>query len=157
MSSVTNESSFEPSRGEGPVGTGVHVLRRTPGPDGTTTGDVWLTLLFVPVVPFGEWTLERGGAAGSAWRVMQVVRPRLARSAAWVAAGIGALVVSLLPAYVAIVFFMGSKPVELGGLFSSAGAIVGALGWLDQTRERVPLRAAARLLIRRAKSPAGGS
>ncbi len=132
------------------MGTGVHVLRRTRGPAGTTIGDVWMTLLFLPVVPLGEWTMERAEGSGSSWRVTRVARPRLVRSAAWIAAGILAAALALLPAYLAIAFFMGSKPVELGGLFSSAGALVGALGWLDQTRERVTLRDAVRITRRTA-------
>jgi hypothetical protein len=62
----------------------------------------------------------------------------------------------LVPAYVAVTFFMGSTPVELGGLFSSAGAIIGLLGWLDQTRDRVPIRAAVRVLGRAVTSPERG-
>ena len=150
---MTHESSFEPSRGEGPVGTGVHVLRRTRGPAGTTIADVWLTFLFVPVAPFGEWILERGEESGSAWRVTQVRRPHLAKSVAWVAGGVLTVLASVLPAYVAVTFFMGSKPAELGGLFSSAGAIIGALGWLDQTRDRVPFGTATRIAAARPTSP----
>jgi len=154
---VTSDLLLEPSRGEGPVGTGVHLLRRTQGPTGITIADVWLTFLFVPVVPFGEWTMQRGGTSSSSWRVTHVGRPRLSKSVAWVAGGLLAIVMSLLPAYIAVTFFMGSKPVELGGLFSSAGAIIGALGWLDQTRERVPFRAAVRLLGRPAEAPERGA
>ena len=138
------------------MGTGVHVLRRAPGPAGTAVGDVWMTFLFLPVVPLGEWTMERAEGSDASWRVAGVARPRLVESLAWVAAGVLALVAALLPAYLAIAFFMGSRPVELGGLFASAGAIVGALGWLDQTRDRVPLRDAVRIVGRRSK-PAGGS
>ncbi len=128
------------------VGTGVHLLCRNHGPTGVTIADVWLTILFLPVVPFGEWTVERGGASGSSWLVTQIERPRVLRSVAWVAGGIVAAVASLVPAYVAVTFFMGSKPVELAGLFSSAGGIIGTIGWLDQTRERVPFRTALRAL-----------
>jgi hypothetical protein len=128
------------------VGTGVHVLRRRRRADGTTAADVWLTFLFVPVIPLGRWTVEPE-EAGSAWRVTRVARPSLGRSAAWVAGGGLAVLASLLPAWLAVTHFMGSKPAELGGLFSSAGAIIGALGWLDQTRGRVPFRAAVRLAV----------
>jgi hypothetical protein len=139
------------------VGTGVHVLRRRSRPDGTTAADVWLTLLFVPVVPLGQWTVEREEGAGSAWRVTRVARPSLGRSAAWVAGGVLAVLASLLPAWLAVTLLMGSKPAELGGLFSSAGAIVGALGWLDQTRDRVPFRAALRLAAAPPLPPGDGS
>ena len=148
---------FEPRRGEGPVGTGVHLVRRSHGPTGVTIADVWLTFLFLPVVPFGEWTVERGGASRSSWRVAQVRRPHLLRSVAWVAGGVVAILASLLPAYVAVSFFMGSKPAELGGLFASAGAIIGTLGWLDQTRERVPFRTAVRILGRASRGGARGA
>jgi hypothetical protein len=127
----------------------VHLLRRRHGPTGVTSADAWLTFLFLPVVPLGEWALEQGGPSGASWRVTQVRRPRFWRSAAWVAGGVVAILASLVPAYVAVSFFMGSKPAELGGLFASAGAIIGSLGWLDQTRERVPFRAAVGVLGRR--------
>jgi hypothetical protein len=153
---VTNELLLEPSRGEGPVGTGVHVLRRTQGPSGSTIADVWLTVLFVPVVPFGEWTLKPGAASTPSWVVTRVARPHPLASVAWVAAGALAIVSSLLPAYAAITLSMGSKPVELGGLFSSAGAVIAALGWLDETRDRVPFGTAVRVLRRAAKSPGQG-
>jgi hypothetical protein len=153
----TTDLRFEPRRGEGPVGTGVHLLRRTRDSTGVTIADVWLTFLFLPVVPFGEWTVERGGASGSSWLVTRIERPRVMRSVAWVAGGIVAGLVSLVPAYVAVAFFMGSKPAELGGLFSSAGGIIGTIGWLDQTRERVPFRTAVRALARAARSPAQGA
>jgi hypothetical protein len=149
---VTSGASFEAKRGLGPLGTGVHVLGREPGPGAASIGDVWLTLLFVPVVPLGRWTMERQGE--SAWRVTGVAGPRLATSAARVAAGILAAVAVFLPAYVAVALFMGSKPIELGGLFVSAGAVVGVLGWLDATRDRVPLRDALRLARRKTAPPA---
>ena len=154
---MKDELLVEPRRGTGPIGTGVHALRRAKGPSGITIADVWLTVLFVPVVPFGEWTLQRSGASTPSWAVKSVGRPRPSKSVAWVAAGVLAVVSGLLPAYAAITFFMGSKAVELGGLFSSAGAIIGTLGWLDETRERVPLSAALRVLRRAARSPARGS
>jgi len=150
---VTSDLSFEPRRGEGPVGTGVHLLRRTHGPTGVTIADVWLTFLFLPVVPFGEWTVERGGASDPSWLVTQIERPRVLRSVGWVAGGIVAALVSLVPAYVVVAFFMGSKAAGLAGLFSSAGGIIGTIGWLDQTRERVPFRTAVRALARAPRVP----
>jgi hypothetical protein len=148
--------SFEPRRGRGPVGTGVHLLRCTLGPAGTTVADVWLSVLFVPLVPLGRWTLEREGTPGSAWRVTRVGSPHLGRSVAWVAGGLLAALASLLPAWLAVTVFMGSKAAELAGLFSSAGAIIGALGWLDQTRDRVPFGAATRIVAARPSSPGDG-
>ncbi len=139
---------FEPSRGRGPVGTGVHVLRCTPGPAGTTVADVWLTVLFVPLVPLGRWTLQPEGGSGPAWRVTQVAGLHPGKSVAWVAGGLAAAVASLVPAWLAVTLFMGSKPAELAGLLSSAGAIIGALGWLDQTRDRVPIGSTARIVFR---------
>jgi hypothetical protein len=149
--------SFEPRRGSGPVGTGVHLLRCTPGPAGTTVAEVWLTVLFVPLVPLGRWTLGREGTPGSAWRVTRVGSPHLGRSVVWAAGGLLAALASLLPAWLAVTVFMGSKPAELAGLFWSAGAIIGALGWLDQTRDRVPLGTATRILSARPTSPSEGS
>jgi hypothetical protein len=145
---VTTDLSFKPIRGQGPVGTGVHLLRRSHGPSVTTIANAWLTVLFVPVIPFGEWTVNRGSASGSSWLVTHVKRPRFWRSVTWVAGGVLATIASLVPAYCAITFFMGSKAAELGGLFCSAGAIIGTLGWQDQTRERVPFRIAVRALAR---------
>ncbi len=145
--------SFEPRRGRGPVGTGVHLLRCTSGLAGPTVAEVWLTVLFVPLVPLGRWTLQREGAPASAWRVTRVGRPHLGRSVAWVAGGLLAALVSLLPAWLAVTVFMGSKPAELAGLFSSAGAIIGALGWLDLTRDRVPFGTATRIVAARPTSP----
>ena len=150
---VTTDTLFEPKRGEGPVGTGVHLLRRTHGPTGVTIADVWLTFLFLPVVPLGRWTMERGRASSTSWLVTHIARPRFVSSMAWVAGGVVATLVSLVPAYLAITSFMGSKPAELGGLFSSAGAVIGTLGWLDQTRERVPFRPALQVLRGALDSP----
>lgn len=152
----TVTTSFEPMRGKGPVGTGVHVLRRTSGPAGTTVAHVWLTFLFVPVVPLGQWTVEPGAGPGPTWRVLQVGTPHVARSMAWVAGGLLAALASLLPACLAVTFFMGSKPAELAGLFSSAGAMIGTLGWLDEARDRVPLGVAARIVAARLRSPRQG-
>jgi hypothetical protein len=143
---VTSDLSFVPKRGEGPVGTGVHLLRRVHGATGVTIAEVWLTVAFLPFVPFGEWTVERGDASGSPWVVAHIKRPRFLTSLAWVVGGVVAALASLAPAYLVVTFLMGSKPVELGGLFCSAGAIIGTMGWLDQTRERIPFRMAVRAL-----------
>ncbi len=148
--------SFEPKRGRGPVGTGVHLLRCTPGPAGATVADVWVTVLFVPIVPLGRWTLQGEGTPGSAWRVTGVGGPHLGRSMAWIAGGLLAALASLLPAWLAVTVFMGSKPAELAGLFSSAGAIIGALGWLDETRDRVPFGTATRVVAARPRSAREG-
>ncbi len=139
-------TSFEARRGGGPLGTGAHLLRRR----ATATGkvaDAWLTVLFLPVVPLGEWSLERAdpGAAGTgALTVPRVERPRALKSLAWIAGGLVAAVLALAPGYAAISLPLGSKVLELGGIFLSLAAVVGGLGWLDQTRERVPLQAALR-------------
>ena len=75
---------------------------------------------------------------------------------AWVAGGLLAALASLLPAWLAVTVFMGSKTAELAGLFSSAGAIVGALGWLDQTRDRVPFGTATQIVAARPSSTGEG-
>ena len=140
------ELSFLPSRAEGPVGTGVHLLRLTQGTDGIRRADAWLTLLFLPVVPFGEWILERDGRVQSASVIRYVRPPRLLKSILWIVGGIVAAILSLVPAYGALTFLMGSKMAELAGIFGSAGAILGSLGWLDETRDRVPVRVALRAM-----------
>lgn len=142
---MTHDFVLEPSRGRGPVGTGVHLLRRARGAS-EVTAEAWLTVLFVPVLPLGKWSLQPVDASGSSLRVTRVAPPRALKSLAGIAGGMLAIVLAFLPSYVAVGYFMGSKPVELGGLFSSAGAIVGVLGWLDLAGERVPLPAAVRVL-----------
>jgi hypothetical protein len=139
-------TSFEAGRGSGPLGTGVHLLRRRKAASGETA-DAWLTVLFLPVVPFGEWTIERaesGDTGRSVLTVTRVERPRLLKSLAWIAGGLGAAALALAPGYAAISLPLGSKFLELALIFLSLTAVVGGLGWLDQTRERLPLRAALR-------------
>ena len=139
-------TTVAPTRGGGPLGTGVHLLRRRASAAGDVA-DAWLTVLFLPVVPLGEWTLERadpGGVGEGALRVTRVERPRPLKSLTWIAGGIAAAVLAIAPGYAAISLPLGSKVLELGGIFLSLAAVVGGLGWLDQTRERVPLRAALR-------------
>ena len=138
------ELSFRPRRAEGPVGTGVHLLRVTQGASGLVLADAWLTVLFLPVVPLGEWTVEHHSTAEAV--IKQVRPPRPIESALWIAGGVLAAVLSLVPAYGALTFLMGSKMAELTGLFASVGAILGPLGWLDETRDRVPIRVAFRAL-----------
>jgi hypothetical protein len=140
------ELSFAPGRAEGPAGTGVHLLRTTPGAGGVVLADAWLTVLFLPVVPLGEWVLERRGPAEAVSVIRQVRRPRLLESVSWVAGGLLAALLSLVPAYGALTFLMGSKVAELTGMFASVAAILGLLGWLDETRDRVPMGVALRAL-----------
>ena len=150
---MTTGPLFEPTRGVGPVGTGIHLLRQTHLPSGGRVAEAWFTFLFVPLIPVGEWTVDQAGPAGSRRMVRHVKRPRLWKSLAWVAGGALAILVSLTPAYCAITFFMGSKLASLAGLFTSAGAIIGTLGWLDETRERAPFRFAVQLLATAGTSP----
>ncbi len=146
--------SFRPRRAEGPVGTGVHLLRTSEDQGGELLADAWLTILFLPVVPLGEWVVEPPTAADAPSVVRQVRPPRLAKSALWVAAGIVAALLSLVPAYGALTFLMGSKVAELTGLFATVVAILGPLAWLDETRDRVPIRTAIRALAS-ARRPVG--
>ena len=141
------EPLYQPSRAEGPVGTGVHLLRTTQGAGGVVLADAWLTVLFLPVVPFGEWTIERHSAAEACSVIRQVRPPRLVKSVLWVASVVLAALLSLLPAYGALTFLMGSKVAELTGMFASVGAILGPLAWLDETRDRVPIWVALRALL----------
>jgi hypothetical protein len=143
---MTRDFELERTRGRGAVGTGVHLLRRVQSLSEATRADAWITVLFVPLVPLGEWSLQPGDAPGSSLRVTHVAPPRVLKSVAWIAGGLLAAVLALLPAFAALTLFMGSKPVELGGLFSSASAVVGVLAWLDLTRERVAVAAAVRVL-----------
>ena len=138
--------TFLPTRGEGPVGTGAHLLRVTEAPSGTATAEAWLTLLFLPVFPLGTWAVDRKKEPKALWRIAGVSRPLPSRSLLWLAGGAAYLGLSLVPAFLAVTLFIGSQAAGLGCLFSSVGAIVGALGWLDQTRERVPLGVALRAL-----------
>lgn len=138
------ELSFQPRRAEGPVGTGVHLLRTTRHEGGVWLADAWLTILFLPVVPLGGWMVERDSASDGSSVIRQVSPPRFVKSVVWIAGGVLAAVLSLLPAYGALTFLMGSKVVELSGMFATVGAILGPLAWLDETCDRVPIRVALR-------------
>src|SRR4030042_1729672 len=101
--------SFVPRRAEGPVGTGVHLLRLTRGADGVVLADAWLTLAFLPVVPLGEWIVEREGSTRDPCVIRQVRPPRLRKSIPWIVCGGLAGLASLLPGYGALTFLMGSR------------------------------------------------
>jgi hypothetical protein len=105
--------------------------------------DAWLTILFLPVVPLGEWMVERHSSAASSV-IRQVRPPQLVKSVLWVGSGVLAALVSLLPAYGALTTLMGSKVAELAGMFTTVGAILGPLAWLDETCDRIPVRVALR-------------
>ena len=126
------------------MGTGVHLLRLTRGADGVVLADAWLTLAFLPVVPLGEWIVEREGSTRDPCVIRQVRPPRLRKSILWIVCGVLAGLLSLLPAYGALTFLMGSRAAELAGVFGSMGVILGTLGWLDETRDRVPIWVALR-------------
>ncbi len=99
---MTTDLQFEPSRGMGPVGTGVHLLRQTHASAGVSVAEAWLTFLFLPVVPFGEWTVDRGSPPSCCLLIRDVKRPSLWKSVAWVAGAAVAALMSLAPAYCAI-------------------------------------------------------
>jgi hypothetical protein len=137
--------TFEPARGRGPLGTGVYLLRRTATPSRGTDADAWLALLFLPILPLGRWSLEPAGSPGQpAVAITRVERPRVGRTLAWIAGGLLVAALAFVPAWAALTVPTGSKAVELGGIFLSLAIVVFGLGWLDQSRERVPLRAALR-------------
>ena len=139
------ELSFQPRRAQGPVGSGVHLLRTTRHEGGVVHADAWLTILFLPVIPLGEWIVKHQPTP-EACVIKQVTPPRLVKSALWIGGGFLAAMLSLVPAYGALTFLMGSKVAELAGMFTSVGAILGPLGWLDETRDRVPILVALRAL-----------
>jgi len=139
--------SFQRGRADGPVGTGVHLLRTTPLEGDGLLADAWLTILFLPVIPLGEWVVERGVDAEASSFIRQVRPPQLARSVLWAGGGVFAALLSLVPAYGALTFFMGSKVAELAGMFVTVGAVLGPMAWLDETRDRVPVRVALRALV----------
>ena len=137
--------TIEPARGRGPLGTGVYLLRRAAKPPVGMDADAWLTLFFLPILPLGRWSLEPADSPGQpAFAITRVERPRFAPTLAWITGGLLMAVLAFAPAYAALTLPTGSKAVELGGIFLSLAIVVGGLGWLDQTRERVPLRAALR-------------
>ena len=100
-----------------------------------------------PSSRLASWTIERHSAAEASSVIRQVRPPRLVKSVLWVASVVLAALLSLLPAYGALTFLMGSKVAELTGMFASVGAILGPLAWLDETRDRVPIWVALRALL----------
>ena len=140
------------SRATGPVGTGVYALRWTTNLEGVRSADVWLTLLFFPCLPLGRWEVVKDAQREEAWLVQQVRSPHLT-SSLWILGATIGVGLSLVPGYLALSCFMGHKLLELGGTFTTAGLILGALGWLDQTRERVPTAAALRVMARGVAAP----
>lgn len=136
--------------GVGPVGTGVHLLRARPAPEGELVRDAWFTFLFLPLVPLGTWVLT-ADRSGPLWTLRSVAAPTPVRSIATLAVFFGTAILTCVPGYVVVTLFMGSKVLELAGLFGTAGLIIGLLAWLDETRPRVPLGQAVALLRRRAQ------
>jgi hypothetical protein len=78
----------------------VHLLRTTRHEGGVWLADAWLTILFLPVVPLGGWMVEveRDSASDGSSVIRQVSPPRLVKSVVWIAGGVVAAVLSLLPA-----------------------------------------------------------
>jgi hypothetical protein len=130
--------------GIGPVGTGVHLLRPIEDSAQEKVAEAWLTLLFLPLVPLGTWMLVPEPGRSDQWVLRGVRPPGVARSVATVVRFYVSAALTFVPGYVVVAFFMGNKVLELAGLFSTAGLIVGLLAWLDSTRERIPLRILAR-------------
>jgi hypothetical protein len=142
--------------GVGPVGTGVHLLRARPAPGGDLMRDAWFSFLFLPLVPLGTWVLT-ADRPGPLWTLRSVKAPTPVRSIATLGVWFGTAILTFMPGYVAVTFFMGSKVLELAGLFGTAGLVIGLLAWLDETRPRVLLGQVVALLRRRAqpRTPAG--
>jgi hypothetical protein len=118
--------------GEGPLGTGVYVLRLRPVEGGQLEGDSWALGLFLPLVPLGRVRLTREDerryreeAVGPSREVAAVY----ARGAAGLAFVLGCMAT----AYLCVAessWFAG-----LGVLFGG-GLPLALLGWLDQTLHR---------------------
>ncbi len=143
---MADDRTLPLTRAVGPVGTGVHILRWCEREGGPRVAELWLTVLFFPVVPLGSWVMSEQPERLSSCSVTDVRPPHLGASAAWFLGGIMMGVLSLLPASVALWFFSGHTVAELAGCLVSVGVIIGMLGWLDQTRDRMPIRATVRIL-----------
>jgi hypothetical protein len=118
---------------------------------------VWLTVLFLPLLPLGRWEVEASAVPDAAFAVRSLRPPSLGSSLAWYAGAVLLAAISLVPGYLSLGLFMGLKALELGGTFLSAGLIVGLAGWLDETRARVPLLVVMGALAgRRTSRLAGG-
>lgn len=131
-------STLTTTTGLGPLGTGVHLLRSTPGDGGQRVADVWLTFLFLPLVPLGRLALA---GEGPAWKLRARRTAAPARALAtllsfWIGAA-----AAFVPAGLAVRYFIGNQLAALTLMFCTLLLVVGALAWLDSTRGRIPLRA----------------
>jgi hypothetical protein len=109
--------------------------------------DVWVTLLFLPVLPLGKWVVERRGEQEPTWALRSVQRPALLDAVATVVAFYAVAVLVFVPGFAGVAYFVGNQLLSLAGLFASLGLIIGLMGWLDSTRSRVPLRDVIRSLV----------
>ena len=131
-------STLTTTTGVGPLGTGVHLLRSTPRDGGQKVADIWLTFLFLPLVPLGRLVLAGEGPAREP-RARTAAAPARALATLlsfWVGAA-----AAFVPAGVAVRYFIGNQLAALTLMFCTLVSVVGALAWLDSTRGRIPLRA----------------
>ena len=136
------------STGAGPAGTGVHLLRYAERSERRVTADLWLTAAFLPLLPLGTWTFVSQGAE-TGWSLERLVAPTPLRSLATFVVALLAAAALFVPAALAVAALMGNKWLELAGVLGSVVLLVAMLGWLDERRQRIPLRAAAALLWKR--------
>jgi uncharacterized membrane protein len=109
---------------------------------------VWLTILFLPLVPLGRLVLA---GVGPAWELRDSRTAAPARVLATLVSFFVGTAAAFLPAYVAVRYFVGNQLASLILMFCTLLLLVGALAWLDATRARVPLRALR--LVSRARRP----
>lgn len=126
--------------GDGPLGTGVFLLRRH-GLDGVLQGQAWLLLAFLPVAPRGRVRLKERPAAegagdGRLYEEEGSGKLTAAEATATYARGIAGLVFVLASS--AMAYLCAAESSWLGGLgVLLGGALPLALfGWLDQTMQR---------------------
>jgi len=152
------------SYGRGPVGTGAHLVGLRRGSTSPHEVEVWLLLLFVPIVPLMRCRVEAVAEDGSAdVGVGSRSRPALGRALYRIAKGAAAAVVVLLPlAFVVwqvgvpwatdiLVEVLGrmlspgllgklGKAVEMGAVVVATAIPVLVLTYLDERVPRVSLR-----------------
>ena len=99
---------------------------------------MWLTVLFLPLVPLGRLVLA---GEGPDWEICRTRAANPGRTLSTILVFYVGTVLAFVPAYIAVRYFVGNQLLSLTGLYCTLGVVVGALAWLDSTRGRIPLRA----------------